>query len=335
MDELRGNLRPGHPMARKKDGAGGEARRGGGVGARSAREARREAFRGASSKLAASREHFDVVVSALERERRAHGETKSKYEELGAHANVVLRQRDDARASLEASTSRERAASRRVDELSKRLDEERSVSETRLDELRRANETWRATQVTEIDAMRRAAEARMRDAEEAAARGRIASPSAWRTARDAWAKPSVRRPRARETPSDDLGRWHRRPKCERRERRTRFERKCNNWRTTSPRAPARAFGVQRAPPRQRSERWTTLWDSLNRIKPNLRARATSFTLETANWRTRDEICERRASSSTTREAERGDSSRKTQISPSKCRRSRKSWATSVVTSATS
>lgn len=170
MDELRGNLRPGHPMARKKDGAGGEARRGGGVGARSAREARREAFRGASSKLAASREHFDVVVSALERERRAHGETKSKYEELGAHANVVLRQRDDARASLEASTSRERAASRRVDELSKRLDEERSVSETRLDELRRANETWRATQVTEIDAMRRAAEARMRDAEEAAAR---------------------------------------------------------------------------------------------------------------------------------------------------------------------
>ena len=109
MDELRGNLRPGHPMARKKDGARGEARRGGGASARSAREARREAFRGASSKLAASREHFDVVVSALERERRAHGETKSKYEELGAHANVVLRQRDDARASLEASTSRDRA----------------------------------------------------------------------------------------------------------------------------------------------------------------------------------------------------------------------------------
>ena len=110
-----------------------------------------------------------------------------------------------------------------------------------------------------------------------------------RTARDAWAKPSVRRPRARETPSDDLGRWHRRPKCERRERRTRFERKCNNWRTTS-RGAARALAA--APPRQRSERWTTLWDSLNRIKPNLRARATSFTLETANWRTRDEICER-------------------------------------------
>ena len=93
-------------MARKKDGAGGEARRGGGVGARSAREARREAFRGASSKLAASREHFDVVVSALERERRAHGETKSKYEELGAHANVVCVSAT-TRASLEASTSRD------------------------------------------------------------------------------------------------------------------------------------------------------------------------------------------------------------------------------------
>lgn len=171
MDELRGNLRPGHPMARKRDVARDDARRGGGGGgARSPREARREAFRGASSKLAASREHFDVVVSALERERKAHAETRSKYEELGAHANVVLRQRDDARASLEASTSREGAASRRVDELSKRLDEERSVSETRLDELRRANETWRAAQVAEIDAMRRAAEARMKDAEEAAAR---------------------------------------------------------------------------------------------------------------------------------------------------------------------
>jgi len=101
------------------------------------------------------------------RERDARRAVEAKYEALGERARDVLRQRDDARAMLEASTTRERNSSMRIDELQKRLDEERALSEERLEEVRRTTETWRAAQVVEANAMKAAAEGMMREANEA------------------------------------------------------------------------------------------------------------------------------------------------------------------------
>ena len=75
----------------------------------------------------------------LRRERDAHLRTRKKYEELGVHATAVLRQRDETREALEASTTRERTANARVDELTRRLDEERATSATRLEDVRRSS----------------------------------------------------------------------------------------------------------------------------------------------------------------------------------------------------
>ena len=164
MAELRGNLREGDPLAKRA----GERR------VRVSPSAARSPGRGVSGRaaraLGATREHVDALGAELARERKAHAMTRKKYEELGAHASVVLRQRDDARASLEASSSRERAANARVDELSRRLDEERAMSETRLEEVRASSSKWREAQNAEVNALREAAEARMREANEASAR---------------------------------------------------------------------------------------------------------------------------------------------------------------------
>jgi chromosome segregation ATPase len=106
----------------------------------------------------------------LRRERDAHLRTRKKYEELGVHATAVLRQRDETREALEASTTRERTATARVDELTRRLDEERSMSEARLEDVRRSSSEWREAQIAEVSALREAAETRMREANEAASR---------------------------------------------------------------------------------------------------------------------------------------------------------------------
>ena len=106
----------------------------------------------------------------LRRERDAHLRTRKKYEELGVHATAVLRQRDETREALEASTTRERTANARVDELTRRLDEERATSETRLEDVRRSSAEWREAQIAEVNALREAAETRMREANEAASR---------------------------------------------------------------------------------------------------------------------------------------------------------------------
>lgn len=164
MEELRGNLREGDPLVKRAS-----ARR-----ERASPSAARSPGRGVSGRaaraLGATREHVDALGAELARERKAHAMTRKKYEELGAHASVVLRQRDDARASLEASSSRERAANARVDELSRRLDEERAMSDTRLEEVRASSSKWREAQNAELNALREAAEARMREANEAAER---------------------------------------------------------------------------------------------------------------------------------------------------------------------
>jgi len=124
----------------------------------------------ASDGTRASKERSDALASVLERERAAHSQTRNKYEELGAHAAIVLRQRDDARAALKTSTSREEAANARVEELNKRLEDERAASERRLQELQSSSSKWRDAQLSEINAMRESAELRMREANEAAAR---------------------------------------------------------------------------------------------------------------------------------------------------------------------
>ncbi len=142
-----------------------------------ARDKDDERIANATPKSSRLREHIEILEENLAHERKRSASTMAKYEELGAHATVVLRQRDEARAALEVSTTRERAATARVDELVKRLDEERAMSEQRLDDVRRSTSAWRDAQLVEVNAMKAAAESMMRDAKEAADRveERIAS----------------------------------------------------------------------------------------------------------------------------------------------------------------
>ena len=156
MEELRRNVRGGR-----------------GVGGTSARR-RARASSSPRGLVADRRREIPAPQSSLgemlRRERDAHLRTRKKYEELGVHATAVLRQRDETREALEASTTRERTATARVDELTRRLDEERATSEARLEDVRRSSAEWREAQIAEVNALREAAETRMREANEAASR---------------------------------------------------------------------------------------------------------------------------------------------------------------------
>ncbi|OUS49108.1 hypothetical protein BE221DRAFT_188331 [Ostreococcus tauri] len=162
VEELRSNLPSGDPLRVR----GGRKRATINV---SASKSPRGVSGRAMSALGASREHMEALASELTRERTSHAHTRKKYEDLGAHASAVLRQRDEAREQANAATERERVANARVEELARRLDEERAASKERLEEITASGTAWREAQMVEINALRDAAEMRMREVNEASA----------------------------------------------------------------------------------------------------------------------------------------------------------------------